>query len=181
MSLPRVPFLIAILLLSGILPGRTNETCLHCGGQLAKVGTVKDDITKPSKNINVWNRSICANPFYGDDSIICTQCWLAHSTRFQRWERSSEVPASFHRPLSTVIRDFPIPSAKDIKSLVVYSQQISGTQVTESVVFWCTDSNSLISSFRAYASKHSLSLRITPQDRVRHEVSVSVTTKAKSG
>jgi len=172
-----IQLLIAILLLCSVHRSSAADACPVCGGKLTTVGTVTDDRTKPSKNISVWNRSICANMFYDDASVICTQCWLSYSKQFQRWERSSELPDSFRRPLSAGIRGFPVPPAKNIKSLVVYSQQIAGAKVSESVAFWCTDSDSLISDFRAYARKHNLSIRVEMQGRVRKQIYVAIETK----
>ena len=169
--------LIAVLLLCSVLPGLAADACPDCGGKLTKVGNVADDPTKPSKNISVWNRSICANMFYGDDSLICTRCWLSYSKQFQRWERSSELPDSFRRPLSPAIRGFPVPPAKNIKSLVVYSQQITGAQMSESVAFWCSDSADLIAGFRAYARKHGLSIRVEMQGHVPKQIYVAIETK----
>src|SRR5690242_1593997 len=63
--------------------------CPVCGGPLVKIGTVTDDTNALSKNISVWNRSICANLLYGDDSVICTRCWHAHSEFTGTWQRAS--------------------------------------------------------------------------------------------
>ncbi len=127
-------------LLAMAFPSCRAEVCPWCGGALTKVGDITDDQSKPSKNLGVWNRSICANPFYDQDSVICSQCWHAYSKLLDSWERSSELPDSFRRPLAEDIRLFPLPSRKDITSLVVYSQNCTPTQVTESVGFWCIDS-----------------------------------------
>jgi hypothetical protein len=152
--------LLAVLLFSSTLPSLAAEDCPACGGRLSNVGAITDDRAQPSKNLAVWNRSICANLFYGDDSLICTQCWMAHSKNLQTWERSSALPNSFHRPLSPATRDFPLPPASNIKSTVVYSQKLTDMKVTESILFWCSNSPTFLSSVRAYAREHQLSLRI---------------------
>jgi hypothetical protein len=126
---------------------------------LAKVSDVFDDPSKPSLNLSVWNRSSCGNLLYGDDSVICERCRQAYSTTMQSWERSSELPDSFQRPLGEGIRKFPLPPAKVITSRVVYSQTWTATQKDESIAFWCVQSPELISAFRDYARQNGLSLR----------------------
>jgi len=146
---------LTLLFLVGVTSVRAADGCPLCSGKLVKVGKITDDQSKPSKNLQVWNRSMCANMFYDNDSVICTQCWHAYSKHFSRWERSSELPGSFRRPLSAAVRKFPLPPAKDIKSpRVVHSQEIAGAQITESVLFWCTDSPKLLGSFRDYCREH---------------------------
>jgi hypothetical protein len=152
-------------------------SCADCGGTLAKVGAVHDDTEKPSKNLKVWNRSICGNPFYGPDSVICTDCWLSYSELLDRWERSSALPDSFRRPLSKAIRDCPLPRAEDTKSGVVYSQWIETRRVTESVSFWCTDSVGFISQLREHARGQNLSLRVDQHGRIAKEVFVVMESK----
>lgn len=120
---------------------------------------------------------MCANVLYNADSVICLQCWLSYSERLQRWERSSELPDSFRRPLAAAIRAVPVPPARDVKSLVVYSQWITGSQVSESVSFWCSDSAGLIAGLRAHARKHDLSIRVEKEDHMPHQVYVVTETK----
>lgn len=136
------------------------EKCPHCGGSLTKVGLVKDDESKPSKNISVWNRSICGNVLIGADSPICTQCWLAYSKLLKRWERSIESRNAFRKPLAEAIQNVPLPSKKDIASLVVYSQSITGTNVMESVSFWCSDRSEVIAGLQSYADTNKLKITI---------------------
>ena len=170
-------FFLALLHVAGVTAALAAETYPICTGGLAKVGTITDDRSKPSKNIAVWNRSMCANPFYDDDSIICTECWYSYSKQFSRWERSSELPDSFRRPLSVTIRQFPLPPAKEIKSLVVYSQQVAGAQVTESVLFWCTDSPTLLDPFRDYCRVQNLSIDLYRAARMHNQTCVTIKTK----
>jgi hypothetical protein len=154
-----------------------SKTCPLCGGRLAKARSVTEDDSKLSKNLSVWNGSECGNPLHDALSDICKRCWHAYAVYpdgSHRWERSSELPDSFHHPLTPAIRRFPLPSAEDIKSSVVYSQQFVGTRIEESVFFWCTDSPDLIASFREYAEKHRLSIRVKRKDPVPGEVTVCV-------
>jgi hypothetical protein len=178
--------IVAVLICgaSGRICGRVwaDDICPIFGGKVTKVGNVTDDKAKPSKNITVWNRSSCGGLVgYGPDSAICTQCWHAHSTLkvFDYWERSSVEPDSFLPPLAADIRQFPLPAAKQIKSGIVYSQKCVGTQVTESVAFWCTDSSDVLSAFRDYAQKHDLTVRTAQQGRIKNQLYVTVEAKPR--
>jgi hypothetical protein len=153
-------------------------SCPVCGAHTVKLATVADDTNAPSKNLCVWNRSRCGNLFYDANSVICTQCWYSYSKLFSRWERSSELPDSFRRPLSTAIRRFPLPSPKEITSpRVVYSQKIAGARVTESVFFWCTDSPTLLDPFDDYCREHKLSIEFYRAERMQNQVCVTITKK----
>jgi hypothetical protein len=56
-----------------------DTTCPICGGKLVDAGSLKDDRSKPSRNIELWNRSYHGNfwPFYSENSKICSRCYLA--------------------------------------------------------------------------------------------------------
>jgi hypothetical protein len=156
---------------------RAGDDCPFCGGKLTKVGSVTDDRSKPSRNVAVWNRSICGNMFYNNDSIICTKCWQAHPYFLPYWERSSEAADSFRRPLAADIRQFPVPGAPDAKSSIIYSQKRQRAQVIESLSFWCADSPALLANVRNYAQYHGLSVRTEQQGRIPNQVFVSVDAK----
>ena len=148
-------------------------SCPMCGARTAKLATVADDTNAPSKNLCVWNRSICANLFYGPDSDICTRCWYAHSTTAGKWERASELPASFQRPLSSAIRGVPVPSTNDLRSLVVFTQTYTKKASAESVAFWCTDSESVLARLRGYCATNRLTLSVE-SNRLAGLVSVRI-------
>lgn len=157
---------------------RALDMCPLCSGTLAKVGDIKDDPSKPSKNIAVWNRSMCGNLYYGKDSVICTHCWHSYSKQFAYWERSSELPDSFRPALSAAIRQFPLPPSQEIKSpRVVYSQQIARGKVTESVLFWCADSPRLLESFQNYCAAHHLSIDFYRAGSMSNQVCLTISTK----
>ena len=157
---------------------QAGDICPLCGGKLVKAGSIKDDLAKPSKNSAVWNRSICANLLFNDDTIICTQCWMAYSEQSHLWERSSELPDSFYRPLSTAIRKFPAPPAREGQSSAVYSQQVFfGATAKESIAYWCADSTNFLSNIRAYAGEHNLVIHVDEQERIPGQVFVSAETR----
>jgi hypothetical protein len=154
---------------------QTQVTCPICGSKLTTVGAVTDDTTQPSKNLCIWNRSICANQFYNDQSSICGQCWSSHFDLLNCWERSSELPASFHHPLAPAIANIPLPPKSSIKSLVVYSQKMENTKFSDSVHFWCVNNADTIQALRKYAEQHDLFIKIdektSPADQVTVEIS----------
>ncbi|MBK1884706.1 hypothetical protein JIN85_20005 [Luteolibacter pohnpeiensis] len=144
--------------------------CPACGGVVTTVGKVADDETKPSKNQWVWNRSICANLLFDEDSLICTRCWLAKDkNQPDTWMRSSLLPDSFVIPLSDAIRRFPEPGN--------YNQRFVGKRRIESMSFWCADSPDLIGKFQNYCKQHDLTLKLTRSERYPKEVFVDVEQK----
>lgn len=83
--------------------------CPLCGGRLVKADSLKDDTRKPSKNLEMWNRSICLNPARSVEAVICTRCWFSFSPGWSEgWERCSEVPDSFRYPPPDVIRQLSV-------------------------------------------------------------------------
>jgi hypothetical protein len=164
--------LVALVLALPLLALAT--ACPVCGGSVINTATVVDDTNAPSKNLCVWNRSICGNPFYGAESVICTRCWHAHSDTLGKWERASESPTTFQRPLRVVIRGVPLPSSDSLRSRVVFTQTFAKKTLRDGVAFWCVDSPSIQSGLRAYCATNRLDFtaetnRIAGQIYVRIE------------
>jgi len=186
-------------------PAFAAKLCPLCGGRLVKAVSVKDDTNKPSKNMEIWNRSICLNPRYNDEAVICTQCWLSFSPGWsEAWERCSELPDSFRYPLSETLRHFPVPvesgaytqrfiagqtndtthvlplpggSGKETKWRVIHSLEYSNVMVEESTHFWCKDFKELMTKFHGHCTRHEFSME---EDRAKSypgEVHVTITTK----
>jgi hypothetical protein len=147
--------------------------CPVCGGSVVKTATVVDDTNAPSRNLRVWNRSICANLLYGSDSVICTRCWHAHSKVVGRWERAAESAGSFQIPLRAVIRDVPLPSADSLRSHVVFTQTFAKNTFADSVAFWCVNSQSIQSGLRAYCTTNRLHLS-TETNRIAGQIYVRI-------
>ena len=131
-------------------------TCPVCRGRTANIRTVTDETNAPSRNLCVWNRSVCANLLYGPDSVICTQCWQARSPHLDRWERASEIADSFQKPLGPVIRGFPLPPSDRLRSRVVFTQAYANARFTESVAFWCVDREGVLAGLRGYCATNAL-------------------------
>jgi len=160
--------------MASIVCGYAAEACPLCGGDLIRVGDVVDDRSKPSRNLCVWNRSICGNYFYEDDSKICKQCWHSYNEKMKRWEMSSEQVDAFRQPLTTDITNVPLPTAKDITSLVVYSQKISDGNVKESVGFWCNNNDDYRVRLTKYTSDHALSITNYEADSQKNQSHITI-------
>ncbi len=132
--------------------------CPVCGGWLVSAAKLSDDTTRPSRNLCVWNRSICANLFYGPGSVICTRCWYAHSPRSRRWERSIAYSDGFYHPLRPEIRGVPVPGGDRLRGLAVFSQVYAHGAFTDSVAFWCIDNAGYITGLRHYCTTNHLTL-----------------------
>src|SRR5678815_1593472 len=134
------------------------------------------------RNISVWNRSICGNWIYRGSSPLCIRCWHARGDALwpgqpRHWERSSELADSFHRPLGSAIRQFPVPAPNQTKSGVVYSQRFVCTKPAESVLFWCIDSAELLATFGPYCHQHDLSIEFYRAPSMPNQVCVTIATK----
>ena len=150
-----------------------TSACPVCGGRVVKTRKVANDTNAPSRNLCLWNRGICANLFYGPDSVICTRCWHAHSELMGKWERASESPASFQRPLTPAIRGVPVPPADAIRSRVVFTQTYDKKRFAESLAFWCVDSESLLASIRGYCATNRLTLT-AEANRIAGQICVKI-------
>jgi hypothetical protein len=105
---------------------------------------------------------------------VCTRCWHAHSKILNKWERASESPASFQRPLGSVIRDVPVPSADSLHSEVVFTQTYAKKTFAERVSFWCVDNESLLSGLRAYCGTNHLTFSAETDRRMPGQVYVKI-------
>lgn len=163
--------LVALVLVLPLLA--FAATCPVCGGSVVKTATVVDDTNAPSRNLFVWNRSICGNLLYGPDSIICARCWHAHSKLVGRWERAAESPASFQRPLSPPIRGVPVPPAEALRSKVVFTQSYDKNRFAESLAFWCVNSENVLANVRGYCATNRLTFT-AKTNRIAGQVYVKI-------
>ena len=136
--------------------------CPVCGRAVVPVEQVKDDVSKPSRNIAVWNRSSCGNLLLCDGSLICTHDWYAYSSVLKRWELSLEDPNGFAWGLDSRIRGFPLPKKGKIRSRVVYRQWIDGDGIVDSVDVWCDTNEGYLDSLRQYAKRARVTIRTKP-------------------
>lgn len=135
-------------------------SCPVCGGAVVAVERVKDDVSKPSRNLDVWNRSSCGNLLFGPGSMICPHDWYAYSALSKKWELSLEDPEGFALKLDGRIQSVPLPEKGKIRSRVVYSQSIDGEGVVHSVLFWCDTDQSYLERLREYAKRAGVNVKI---------------------
>src|SRR6188474_2370597 len=96
--LPAIALALGLLVAGCAAPQAGGaKVCPICSGKLVRIGTLKDDPSKPSKNYDAWNRSMCALLPPPDDAF-CTRCWRTYSQNSEKWMRSSDDLASFYRP-----------------------------------------------------------------------------------
>ena len=158
--------LVCFLLFILAAAARTEpQRCPVCGGAVVAVEQVKDDVSKPSRNLDVWNRSSCGNLLFGPGSVICPHDWYACSTFSKKWELSLEDPKGFALEMDSRIRDLPLPDKGKIRSLVVYSQRIDGDVVVHSVSFWCDTDQHYLDRLNEYAKRAGVKVEIE-RDRI---------------
>jgi len=156
------------------------QVCPVCGGTVVAVEKVKDDVSKPSRNLDVWNRSSCGNPLFGPGSTICPHDSYAYSAFLEKWGLSLEDPKGFALEMDGRIRDLPLPDKGKIRSLVVYSQRIDIDVVVHSVLFWCDTDQRYLDRLDEYAKHAGISLKIE-RERIPGQtyVKAEVETKRK--
>jgi hypothetical protein len=136
------------------------QRCPVCGGAVVAVEQVQDDVSKPSRNLDVWNRSSCGNLLFGPGSTICLHDWYAYSAFSKKWELSLEDPKGFALAIDGRIRDLPLPDKGKIPSRVVYSQSLDGDGLVHSVSFWCDTDESYLNRLSDYAKRAGINVKI---------------------
>ena len=140
----------------------TGGKCPICGGKLVEAGSLKDDESKPSRNIELWNRSYHGAfwPFYNERLQICSRCYVVFNTTTNKWTRASEEPNSFLVPLQRSILSFPLPKKSLIKSFVVYAQSFGGKDAAEgrieSVSLWLATDRPTLNKIERYCNDNNL-------------------------
>lgn len=154
-------------------------SCPVCDGAVVEVATQKDDRSKPSKNLAVWNRSSCGNPFYGKGSYICPQDGYAYEAGFKTWNLCLNDRDKFPHPLAKSVYSLPLPPSAKIKSGVVYSQEFSSLlSMKDSLSFWCETDSDYFSRIRVYAKSNGLKLSIE-KERMKGQSYMKVTKQTK--
>lgn len=151
--------------------------CPVCQKQAVEIATQKDDTSKPSRNLRVWNRSICANLSFGEGSFICPIDGYAYEAQLKHWELSQENRDSFAHPLDHRISQFPLPDQKRIKSRTVYSQEFETLgKVRHSLLFWTVIDAAYFKKLQEFSKTKGIDLEIRPhEDRGEAIVTASVT------
>src|SRR5437868_2254777 len=110
--------LSVLFVVSGVVAFAYAKLCPLCGGILIPFETVRaKDALDHSRNLTIWNGAFDS---VGPErhTVVCTRCWMAYDGYFHRWERASRAPDSFLRPLTSAIRQVPLPSPERIHSWV---------------------------------------------------------------
>lgn len=152
---------------------KANQTsCPICKGDLVDITKQKDDKTKPSRNLSVWNRSNCGNPFYGKGSLICLKDNYAYDAKhIKKWTLSITNKDNFALSLHKSIYDFPLPIQKNIKSRTVYSQEFKTiNSVKHSLLFWCIADKHYLKKIKSYANKNGITLVIEKNKRLKQSI-----------
>jgi hypothetical protein len=153
------------------------QNCPVCKGKVVDTRSLKDDISKPSLNIAVWNRSNCGNLFYHKGSLICPAGGYAYEPSFKTWNLSLNDKDGFKHPLLKTVYSFPLPVKANIKSGLVYSQEFSSlSKVKHSLLFWCSTDSAYFKKSQEYANVNKLVLTIE-KERLKGQSIVSVTNK----
>lgn len=145
-----------------LLAGDGHSICPICQGQLANSADLKDDLSRPSRNLEVWSRAADCLVVGDQGGQICTRCWYVF--RDGAWTRSSERPDDFHHPLSYAISAFPMPGKNRVRGWAIYQQQLAGADgkdgVVESLSFWAVKSSKYVTAIRQHAKLHRVALEI---------------------
>jgi hypothetical protein len=162
---PLFALFLIIAISSGIAISAT-DLCPVCHGAVVEVTKQKDDLSKPSKNMDVWNRSSCGNPFSGDGSYICMKDGYAFVVSLNTWNLSLSDRDGFALPLAKSIRSFPLPSKSKYPDNAVYSQEFKSLKsVTHALQLWCLKDPQYFKTIKAYAKRNELSLTIRNMER----------------
>lgn len=139
--------------------------CPVCDKATQPISAQKDDLSKPSKNMDVWNRSSCANLSYGDGSYICMEDGYAFESSFKTWNLTLSDPKGFAHPLVTSIASFPLPPEPKLTNWF-YSQEFKSLRsVADTVQFWCVTDVVYFEKIKEYAKNNQLTLTIENMER----------------
>ncbi len=149
-------------------------SCPVCKGKVVDTQSQKDDRAKPSRNLDVWNRSSCGNPLYHKGSFICLNGGYAYEPSLKTWNLSLNIRDGFKLNLSKAVYSFPLPKKSNVKSGLVYSQELSSIkEIKHSLLFWCVTDSAYFKKVEAYAKKNSLILTIE-KERIKGQSIVKV-------
>jgi hypothetical protein len=137
-----------------------EHRCGGSGGPITTLGTLKDDLTHPSRNIEIWNRSACASLLYDAESPVCTDCWMAYSSVQKRWSRSLANKNAFKIQLAESVAAFPVPDRTLLRSKVVYTQSFDGVSMLEEIRYWAKRDEHYLSLAKEYAARNALRVSV---------------------
>lgn len=167
------------LLFATVSLARAAEPCPVCHGKAVETSTVIDDESKPSRNLSVWNRSICLNPFYGKGSVICLRDAYAYDPQLKYWALTLADRDSFAHKLVVAICEFPLPAG--LPNGAVYRQEfVTLKAVKHGVSFWTALDEDYFAKIKRYANSRQIHLRIERhKDRKEAFVDATITVKSE--
>ncbi|EDM25985.1 hypothetical protein LNTAR_19347 [Lentisphaera araneosa HTCC2155] len=148
--------LIIFISLLGFASDKQVIRCIACKEICSQTIDIKDDISKPSKNITIWNRSMCPN--FHSYGFICPKDFYAYSSYEKQWNLSTVNKDAFTIKLNSSIYNVPIP--KQTINLVVYDQTITKKKKNESLCFWIKIDETYIQEIKKYCQQNDLTLKI---------------------
>lgn len=163
--------------LSLTTPPPLPTACPACHGPVVPVDTLIDDALRPSRNLAVWNRSICGNLFFGGSAPYCTACNYAYSPVLSGWMLSSEDRSAFRRSLSPTIATVPLRPGSQVTSRIVYSQRFSGGAWVDSIGLWCIEDAGYLEQLARHAAANDITLSKRHYLSKSGEVYVDLTTR----
>lgn len=94
-------------------------------------GVAAEEWEKKVENLEFVPGGCCVSDDSPTREVICTTCRFAHSISSTRspedgsWTRISPDADSFPRPVSGLVRGFPVPNEKQLKGAVSFTQSLS--------------------------------------------------------
>lgn len=154
-------FALALVSMSLAVPASVRDSiCPVCHGKVVDSADLNDDLSKPSRNLEVWPRGADCLALGGRTRPVCTRCWYA--LKGNAWIRSSERPDDFHHSLTYAIAAFPMQEKKPARGHAIYTQTLYGADASdgaaESLAFWTLKSDTYIAAIRQYSRLHGLHL-----------------------
>jgi hypothetical protein len=90
------------------------------------------ELQRKIENVEVWPVGCRPIGIY-TTQVVCMRCKFAYKPVFGHWERRSQDPTDFHRPLSPLVRDFPRPAF----AAANFYQRIHDDHIEgESMIYW---------------------------------------------
>ena len=170
----RILKIMILFIITSLLTISAAEICPFCKLKTIEISTIHDDINIPSKNLCVWNRSMCGNLSYPNNSNICGKCWFSYNSSLKLWEKSVEDKKAFVNPLSNEIENIPLPDIASIKSRVVYTKEFKDGKISEKLAFWCKISGGYVNILKEYCLKNKIKVTVDEKESVNNGIYITI-------
>lgn len=163
-------FVLGALLLGAGLPFFARAAfskCPLCAGAVVSASDLADDLSRPSRNLDLWSRAADCLAIADEGGPVCTRCWYVF--RSGNWSRSSERADDFHVPLGAAVATFPVPERHRSDGRLIYRQILLGADgkggAVEEIAFWARGSARYRAAIRRHAEVHGMRLEIEAHPR----------------